>query len=103
MEVKSDMLGAKISDIEAALPMHDSNSQQSQQQVFNAINILDKEKLSTTTIRGNKPDQSNWPPHCKRTLHQLWNPSFVELILINADIAFKVGGDFKLYNYYGNF
>nr|POF23155.1 hypothetical protein CFP56_63617 [Quercus suber] len=40
-----------------------SNSQQSQWQVFNAINIPDKEKLSTTAIRGNEPDQSNQPSH----------------------------------------
>ena len=57
-----------------------SNSQQSQRQVFNTVNISNKEKLSTSAIEGNEPNQSNRPPHCKRTLHQLWNPSFVELI-----------------------
>ena len=41
-----------------------SNSQQSQRQVLNMVNIPDNEKLSTTTIRGNEPDQSNQPPPC---------------------------------------
>ena len=53
VEVKNDTLAAKISDIEAALITHDSspiiapinsNSQQSQRQVFNEANIPDKEK-----------------------------------------------------------
>ena len=37
--------------------------------MFNAINILDKEKLLTTAIRGNEPDQSNRPPH-----NAIWKP-----------------------------
>ena len=40
-----------------------SNSQQSQWQVFNMVNIPDKEKSATTTMKGNEPDQSNQPPH----------------------------------------
>ena len=36
-----------------------SNSQQSQRQVFNMVNIPDKEKSTTTTMKGNEPDQSN--------------------------------------------
>ena len=91
MEVKSDTLAAKISDIKATLPMHDSspiiapiksNSQQSQWQVFNAINILDKEKLSTAAIRGNEPDQSNRLPH--RTI---WKPPPLPILKVNFDGA----------------
>ena len=72
VKVKCDMLAAKISDIEATLITHDSspiiapinsNSQQSQRQVFNAVNIPNKEKLSTTAIKGHEPNQSNRPPH----------------------------------------
>ena len=78
VEVKSDTLVAKISDIEATLPMHDnspiiapinSNSQQSQWKEFNMVNISDKEKLSTIAIKGNEPNQSNQPPH-----HAIWKP-----------------------------
>ena len=39
------------------------NSQQSQRQVFHMVNIPDKEKSATTTMKGNEPDQSNQPPH----------------------------------------
>nr|POF19157.1 wat1-related protein [Quercus suber] len=68
VEVKSDTWVAEISDIDAALPMHDSPtiitlinsiSQQSQQQVFNMVNTPDKEKSATTTMQGNESDQSN--------------------------------------------
>ena len=33
-----------------------SNSQQSQRQVFNMVNIPDKEKSTTTTMKGNEPN-----------------------------------------------
>ena len=92
MGYKSDTLAAKISDIQAALSTHDSspiiapinsNSQQSQRLVFNAVNILDKEKLSTTTtIRGNESDQSNRPPH-----PAIWKPPPWPILKVNFDGA----------------
>ena len=44
------------------------------------VNILDNEKLSTTTIRGNEPDQSNQPPH-----HAIWKPPPWPILKVNFD------------------
>nr|POE45871.1 hypothetical protein CFP56_40910 [Quercus suber] len=72
MEAKHDTLVAKISNIEEALITHDSspifdpinsNSQQSQRQVLNMVNIPNKEKISITAMKGNELDQSNQPPY----------------------------------------
>ena len=91
VEVKSDTLVAKISDIEATLPMHDnspiiapinSNSQQSQWQVFNMVNIPDKEKILTTAMKGNEPDQSNQPSH-----YAIWKPPPWLFLKVNSDDA----------------
>jgi len=78
MEVKCDTLVAKISNIEEVLIAPDSspifdpinfNSQQSQRPMLNMVNIPDKEKISTTAMKGNEPDQSNQPPYCA-----IWKP-----------------------------
>ena len=50
--------------------------------MFNAINILDEEKLLTTAIRGNEPDQSNRPPHCA-----IWKPPPWPILKVNFDGA----------------
>ena len=57
-------LNAENDDISPIIAPINSNSQQSQRQVFNMVNIPDKEKSTTTTMKGNEPDQSNQPPHC---------------------------------------
>ena len=59
-----------------------SNSQQSQQQVLNMVNILDKEKLSTTAVKGNELDQSNQPPH-----YAIWKPPLWPVLKVNSDDA----------------
>ncbi|KAF3960731.1 hypothetical protein CMV_014576 [Castanea mollissima] len=91
VEVKSDTWVAKISDIDAALPTHDSspiiapinsNSQQSQRQVFNMVKIPDKEKSATTEMKGNEPDQSNQPPH-----RAIWKPLPWPILKVNSDDA----------------
>ena len=48
--------------------------------MFNAINILDKEKLSTIAIKGNEPDQSNWPPY-----RAIWEPPSWPILKVNFD------------------
>ena len=50
--------------------------------MFNAINILDNEKLSTTAIRGNESDQSNRPPH-----PAIWKPPPWPILKVNFDGA----------------
>ena len=91
VEVKSDTLVAKITNIEATLPTHDSsltiapinsNSQQSQWKEFNMVNISDKEKLSTTAIKGNEPDRSNQPPH-----RAIWKPPPWPILKVNSNDA----------------
>ena len=59
-----------------------SNSQQSQRQVFNMVNIPDKEKSTTTTMKGNEPDQSNQPPH-----RAIWKPPPWPILKVNFDDA----------------
>ena len=59
-----------------------SNSQQSQQQVLNMVNILDKEKLSTTAVKGNELDQSNQPPH-----YAICKPPLWLVLKVNSDDA----------------
>ena len=46
------------------------------------VNILDNEKSATTTMKGNKPDQSNQPPH--RTI---WKPPPRPILKVNSDDA----------------
>ena len=55
---------------------------QSQQQVFNMVNIPDKEKSATTTMKGNEPDQSNQPPH-----RAIWKPPPWLILKVNSDDA----------------
>ena len=55
---------------------------QSQWQVFNMVNIPDKEKSATTTMKGNEQDQSNQPPHCA-----IWKPSPWPILKVNSDDA----------------
>nr|POE69798.1 hypothetical protein CFP56_79063 [Quercus suber] len=59
-----------------------SNSQQSQWQVFNMVNIPGKEKSTTTTMKGNEPDQSNQPPH-----RAIWKPPPWSILKVNFDDA----------------
>ena len=59
-----------------------SNSQQSQWQVFNMVNIPDKEKSTTATMKGNEPDQSNQPPH-----RAIWKPPPWPILKVNSDDA----------------
>ena len=59
-----------------------SNSLQSQWQVFNMVNIPGKEKNATTTMKGNEPDQSNQPPH-----HAIWKPPPWPILKVNSDDA----------------
>ena len=55
---------------------------QSQRQVFNMVNILDKEKSATTTKKGNELDKSNQPPHCA-----IWKPPPWLILKVNSDDA----------------
>ena len=55
---------------------------QSQRQVFNMVNIPDKEKSTTTTMKGNEPDKSNQPPHCA-----IWKPPPWLILKVNFDDA----------------
>ena len=50
--------------------------------MFNAINISNKEKFSTTAIRSNEPYQSNRPPHCA-----IWKPPPWPILKVNFDGA----------------
>ena len=50
--------------------------------MFNAVNISNKEKLLTTAIRGNEPNQSNWPPHCA-----IWKPPPWPILKVNFNGA----------------
>ena len=59
-----------------------SNSQQSQRKVFTMVNIPDKEKSATTTMKGNEPDQSNQPPH-----RAIWKPPPWPILKVNSDDA----------------
>ena len=59
-----------------------SNSQQSQRQVFNMVNIPEKEKSAITTMKGNEPDQSNQPPH-----RAIWKPPPWPILNVNSDDA----------------
>ena len=59
-----------------------SNFQQSQWQVFNMVNIPGKEKSTTTTMKGNEPDQSNQPPH-----RAIWKPPPWPILKVNSDDA----------------
>ena len=55
---------------------------QSQRQVFNMVNIPDKEKSATRTMKGNEPDQSNQPPH-----RAIWKPPPWLILKVNSDDA----------------
>ena len=55
---------------------------QSQRQVFNMVNIPDKEKSATTTMKANEPDQSNQPPH-----RAIWKPPLRLILKVNSDDA----------------
>ena len=75
-------LNAGNDDSSPIIASINSNSQQSQHQVFNMVNIPDKEKSATTTMKGNKPNQSNQPPHCA-----IWkSPSWL-ILKVNSDDA----------------
>ena len=54
---------------------------QSQRQVFNMVNIPNKEK-SATTMKSNEPDQSNQPPH-----RAIWKPPPWPILKVNSDDA----------------
>uniref|UniRef100_A0A7N2MCJ0 Uncharacterized protein n=1 Tax=Quercus lobata TaxID=97700 RepID=A0A7N2MCJ0_QUELO len=55
---------------------------QSQRQVFNIVNIPDKEKSATTTMKGNEPDKSNQPLH-----RAIWKPPPWLILKVNSDDA----------------
>ena len=75
-------LNAGNDDSSPIIASINSNSKQSQHQVFNMVNIPDKEKSATTTMKGNKPNQSNQPPHCA-----IWkSPSWL-ILKVNSDDA----------------
>ena len=62
-----------------------SNSQQSQRQVFHMVNIPDKKKSTTTTMKGNVLDQSNQPPH-----RAIWKPPPWPILKVNStDVIFR--------------
>ena len=46
------------------------------------VNILDKEKISITAMKGNELDQSNQPPHCA-----IWKPPPWPILKVNFDDA----------------
>ena len=75
-------INARNDDNSPIITPINSNSQQSQRQVFNMINIPDKGKSATTTMKGNEPDQSNQPPHCA-----IWKPTPWLILKVNSDDA----------------
>ena len=90
-------------DISPIIALINSNSQQSQRQVFNMVNIPDKEKSATTTMKGNKPNQSNQPPH-----RAIWKPPPWSILKVNSndaifreqnfvDVVLDIGGGLVLF------
>ena len=55
---------------------------QSQRQVFNMVNIPDKEKSSTIAMKGNELDKSNQPPH-----RAIWKPPPWPILRVNSNDA----------------
>ena len=68
-----------------------SNSQKSQRQVFKMVNFPNKEKLSTTAVKGNEPDQSNQPSY-----RVIWKPPPWPILKVNSNDAI-----FREQNYVG--
>ena len=50
--------------------------------LVNMVNIPDKEKSATTTMKGNEPDQSNQPPH-----RAIWKPPSWPILKVNSNDA----------------
>ena len=67
------------------------------------VNIPDKEKSATTTMKGNKLDQSNQPPH-----RAIWKPPPWSILKVNSndvifrekiflDVVLDMGGGLELF------
>ena len=96
-------LNAGNDDNSSIITPINSNSQQSQWQVFNMVNIPDKEKSTTATMKGNEPDQSNQPPH-----RAIWKPPPWSILKVNSvdaifreqnyvDVVLDMGGGLVLF------
>ena len=67
------------------------------------VNIPDKEKSTTATMKGNEPDQSNQPPH-----RAIWKPPPWSILKVNSvdaifreqnyvDVVLDMGGGLVLF------